>query len=106
MKQRIVFETTDFKGSGQMLLRNSSPPESTDHVFAVTVAYKVGYVFVEGRQKVLLISLADGMAIVFDTTEKLCLHLNNDTVGYRPMSCSEIQSVLGEQGNRFGAWAQ
>jgi len=101
MKESLKYEPSDFDESGQMLIRNSSPKGSGDLHFAVTVAYKVGYAFVDGKSVVLLVSLADGLTSVLESNEELCGLLNADPVGYRPMNSEEIARILGEQGNRF-----
>lgn len=101
MKTRNIFEPSDFKGSGQLLIRNSSPPGSPDLSFAVSVTYKVGYGAVLGKSYFFLISMADGLAMTFDTMEDLCVHLNRDTYGFRPMTKEEVIGIIGEHGPRF-----
>ena len=103
MKIKIThtFEPEDFKGSGQMVIRNSCPVGSTDLSFAASVAYKVGWTTGKGPQKVTLISLADGMVCEFKNADDLCDHLNTDSHGFRPMTDDEIKNILGYQGNRF-----
>ena len=105
MKTRIVFSPEDFDGSGQMIIRESSTPDSSDLLFAISVAYKVGHTTIRDGKKilnvVLFVALSDGMAAVFDNKKALCRYLNNDECGFRPMTCSEIAKVLSHQGNRF-----
>ena len=109
MKKRIVFDPGDFKGSGQMVIRNSFPVGCDDFVFGTTVAYKIGYGVFKLNKKlspvVLMISLADGGTCAYDTKEELCKRLNDDAYGYRPMTKEEISAILGRQGNRFPRWA-
>ncbi|MDE2104488.1 MAG: hypothetical protein KGL39_45050 [Patescibacteria group bacterium] len=101
MKHNIQFNPEDFKGSGQLVIRNSSTRGSKDYGFAVTVAYKVGYLPGREKQSVLLVALSDGMATRFDSKQQLCDFLNADSEGFRPMSTSEIRNVLAFQGARF-----
>ena len=99
MKERIEFAPVDLQGSGQMVIRRSYTGK--DKAFGVTVAYKVGYLPEFTPSKVLLISLADGMATLFPSKEALCNYLNTDGHGFRPMTATEIRDILGKQGNRF-----
>lgn len=98
MKNRTIFEPSDFKGAGQMIIRNSYPRGGEDTGFATTVAYKIGFIAGTG---LAMISLCDGMIIVIKDRESLCTKLNDDECGYRPMSCDEIARVTAEIGNRF-----
>ena len=98
MKQKYVFEPEDFEGSGQMLIRDDF--KGRDPVFGVTVAYKVGYM--SGTPA--WISLADGAARLYSDYSELCEMLNNNPIGFRPMTKDEIVSILGGQGNRFSGW--
>jgi hypothetical protein len=100
MQVRYKFFPDDFEGSGQMIIRNSFPIGSTDFLFGISVAYKIGYVDFSSKSTVM-ISLADGMVSKPKTLEELCNELNNDELGYRPMTEAEIENILGEQGNRF-----
>lgn len=101
MRTRIEFEPSDFEGCGQTLIRQSVTKETTDLSYAVSVAYKVGYISNCETKCALLISLADGMALQFDGLQELCDYLNRDHVGFRPMTGDEIARVLGAQGSRF-----
>lgn len=100
MQVRYKFFPEDFKGGGQMIIRNSSPIGSTDFGFAISVAYKIGFVGFSSKSTVM-ISLADGMVSKSMTIKELCDHLNDDEWGYRPMTIVEIENILGKQGNGF-----
>lgn len=84
-----------------MIVRNSCPIGTEDYSFLTSVAYKVGYCYVNKFQKSMLISLSDGMAIIYDNDDKLIEHLNNDVFGYRPMTTEEMNNINNYQGNRF-----
>lgn len=100
MKIKHIFEPSDFEGCGQMIIRNSY--QHGDNIdFGVTVAYKIGYIPCEKRNKRCKISLADGLIKVYESIEDLCKALNEDSEGFRPMTQSEIESILSRQGNRF-----
>ena len=105
---RHEFEPEDFKGRGQIVIRNSCTPFNPEdpakfaEMFASTVAYKVGYT-VSTPNGVCLISLADGMVRMFLTIETLCHYLNEDTCGFRPAIVEEIVAIDQSQGNRFTA---
>lgn len=101
MKTRIIFDPKDFPGSGQMIVRESSPKGSPDIGFLTSVSYKVGYIQSAEKKQKALIALSDGMIFSFDTIEDLCLNLNNDAFGYRPLTTDEIKSIAEWQGNRF-----
>jgi hypothetical protein len=90
MKIRHVFEPSDFEGAGQMVIRESYPIGDSNLGFGCSVAYKIGYIPGEARNKRCKISLADGYIKVYDTIEELCDALNNDTEGFRPMTREEI----------------
>ncbi len=87
-----------------MIIRRSSPrPISKEDIQRggmVTICYKVGY-DPSGRNTVVLIALSDGLILHFKSHEALCKDLNEDDVGFRPMTKREITSILGHQGNRF-----
>jgi hypothetical protein len=103
MKKIFKFEVKDFEGCGQMVIRNSFPENSKDYSFGATVSYKIGWMS-SARSVgniIMLVSLADGMCLRFDSEQALCDHLNNDSEGYRPMSKVEIARIMETQGNRF-----
>lgn len=101
MKQgKIIFEPSDFRGSGQMVVRNSAPLGNDNISFLASVSYKVGYTYTK-EFSVCAISLSDGMITGFGSGEQLCEHLNNDSWGYRPMTKQEIRDVMEYCGNRF-----
>lgn len=102
MKQRNTFEPSDFRGCGQIIVRNSFPIGSTEYDHATTVSYKIGFLAGNKDKKILKISLADGMTIQYRTINDLCNALNNDEYGYRPMNEKEIQIIMKVIGNRFG----
>lgn len=104
MKTRCIFTPDDFKGSGQMIIRDSYAKGGDNLSFAVSVSYKIGYVPALKERHVMpvaLISMSDGMVDVFTSVDKLCDHLNKDQQGYRPMTEREIARILGAQGSRF-----
>jgi len=98
---RYEFEPQDFDGSGQMIIRDSAEPGCANHTFMATVSYKIGYQHHVGPNTVFMVSMADGMCRAFPSTESMCESLNEDPVGYRPMTSQEIAQVMGDQGNRF-----
>ena len=101
MKVKHQFEPLDFEGGGQMVIRNSSPPESKDLIFAASVAYKIGWLAGRDEPNYCLISLTDGMIISGLTVDGLCEGLNTDECGFRPMTKEEIAAILSKVGNRF-----
>ena len=102
MKSKFVFESSDFEGSGQMVVRQSSPLGTTNISFMASVSYKIGWKSQpHSPNTALKISLTDGMCREFESLEKLCENLNNDECGYRPMTVEEIRAVMGYVGNRF-----
>jgi hypothetical protein len=100
MKTTIKFEPTDFNTSGQLIIRNSYRG-CGDYGFASSVAYKVGYTYIDNTQKPVLISLSDGLTTIFENYDELCENLNSDVEGYRPMNKNEILGVFEYTGNRF-----
>ena len=98
MKARVMFEPGDFKGCGQMIVRNHTPSGLIDLGFVTTVAYKIG--FIAGSDKLCKISLADGMVLIYTDEAALIDHLNSDPRGYRPMTNIECVAVAAEVGNR------
>lgn len=104
MKSKFIFEPSDFKGRGQMVVRQSCPVGSKDFGFMASVSYKIGYNVSVRDQKsypVMMISLTDGMSLQYETIEELCESLNEDDCGYRPMTKDEISSAMEHVGNRF-----
>jgi hypothetical protein len=105
-KTDYKFEVDDFPGSGQMIIRRSSEelePEFSHSdktiSFALSVAYKIGYC--SKTRQACLISIADGLVLLYDDKEALCKKLNEDEVGFRPMTTFEIITCMEYQGNRF-----
>ena len=86
----------DFTSAGQMIVRKSRS-------ISITQVYKIGYMFVDANSpyKTLSIAMSDGMCVAYDNVEALCKALNEDEIGYRPMTSEEIADVMKEQGNRF-----
>lgn len=103
MKSKFSFEPSDFEACGQMVIRESARRGCGDPSFATTVSYKVGYMITEGRNTILLVSLADGLAKPFEDEKALCHYLNSDICGFRPMADEEIAKVMSSQRNRFHA---
>ncbi len=102
MITKIHFSPEDFHGCGQLIIRNSSPVDSSDLLFAISVCYKVGYLLNGNKgNNILLISMADGYSSCFKSKAELCEFLNNDKWGYRPMTQTEIRNIIGRQGSRF-----
>jgi hypothetical protein len=101
MKTKCIFEPSDFEGSGQMVVRNSSPPGSADIAFLASVAYKIGWITQSGPNKIARVSLTDGMIITYESEIALCAMLNDDPCGFRPMTQKEIHAVTSYVGNRF-----
>jgi hypothetical protein len=102
MKHRVTFEPSDFVGSGQIIVRESFLRNNTDYKDALTVAYKVGYIpETSSDDRVVMISLVDGMIIKCGSINDLCEKLNNDIFGYRPMTIKEICGMITIDGNRF-----
>lgn len=102
MKTRVTFNPEDFRGHGQLIIRDSFPVGCTDYNLGVTVAYKIG--FLAGRDaegKHIMVSLADGMALTYASLDLLCETLNSDEYGFRPMSRHEIERIVGGHGSRF-----
>lgn len=103
MKTRTIFEPSDFEGCGQLVVRNSSLADSMDLSYKASVSYKIGWIFEpNGETHYFLISLTDGMLIKCGPSlENLCTYLNNDSIGYRPLSKQELMDVTQYLGNRF-----
>lgn len=101
MQVSIKFEPKDFKGSGQLIVRNSSPLGSQDGASISCVSYKIGYVSENGSKSIFMVSIADGHIIGFENEKSLCDYLNNDDQGYRPMTDEEITLAFSSVGNRF-----
>lgn len=101
MKTRTTFEPKDFDARGQYVVRQNA--HVTNISYLTSVAYKVGYGYSQGVNKKVdyLISLADGLSIQFDSIEKLCDHLNQDKIGFRPLTRDELIAIADWQGNRF-----
>ena len=99
MKIRHEFEPGDFEGGGQMIVRNSNDL-SVD--FMSSIAWKIGFENKSGNR--CMVSLADGLVLLFAGEQELIDKLNNDKSGYRPMTEDECVAVSGHVGNRFGAW--
>lgn len=95
MKKRIIFEPADFEGRGQIVIRQSGVESNN-----ITLAYIIGYdpLF---RGSACMISLADGQIITHENGEDLCIHLNNDPIGYVPMEYDDIGDMMKDRGNRF-----
>ena len=101
MKTKYIFEPSDFKGSGQMIARDSSPPGSSDIAFLASVAFKIGWIVHSGPNKIARVALTDGMVHTYENDKALCDMLNDDTFGFRPMTNEEITTVALYVGNRF-----
>lgn len=102
MKTRTIFEPSDFEACGQMIVRNSSTPDSDDISFRCSVSYKIGWIInAEKGNSVCMISLTDGMIANLGTVEKLCDRLNNDHFGFRPLTVTEMAEMVQYLGNRF-----
>jgi len=104
MKTKVIFSPEDFKGAGQLIIRDSFPVGCTDYSFGITVAYKIGFIIhpkKKGGIKYLIISLSDGMALEYASLEDLCKKLNSDSYGYRPMTRHEIDKIIVSRGSGF-----
>jgi hypothetical protein len=104
MKIRHIFEPKDFDGRGQTVVRASYQKDSVNFGYLTSVAYKIGYsddVRLGEKQKACLISLSDGMVVIYDSIEDVCDRLNNDPHGYRPLENNEACAIVEFQGNRF-----
>lgn len=94
MKIKYIFEPKDFKGMGQILVRNYD--FKGDYSLMASVAYKIGYKNNKGDypRDIVKFSLTDGMSLTYDSLEKLCYKLNNDEVGYRPITLDELGRII------------
>lgn len=103
MKTKTIFEPSDFKGCGQVVVRNSSPEDSTDLSFKASVSYKIGWMHApNGENHYFMISLTDGMITrCGPSLENLCNYFNNDAVGFRPLTKQELMDVMQHLGNGF-----
>lgn len=104
MRSIIILEPDDLSGGGQMIIRNSfsaNASASADWGFASSVAYKIGWISHMPKNKACKISLSDGMVVVYESDQELIESLNEDPVGYRPMTQKEISHVMKYVGNRF-----
>lgn len=99
MKVKCEFEEKDFKGRGQLIVRQDAKPND----ISPTLVYKIGYGYPERHkgQKPCLISMADGLVNFYSDIGALLHELNNDPFGYRPLTDKEIVQVFSKQGNRF-----
>ena len=100
MKVKYIFEPSDFDGRGQRIIRNSASA-STSGASKSTVAYMVGFIRNDELDGPVMISMADGMVIFYQSLVALCDHLNNDQHGYRPMTDADPADVSAAVGNRF-----
>lgn len=82
------------------MIRNSALA-SASGASKSTVAYTVGYIRNDELDGPVMISMADGMVIFYQSIDALCDHLNNDTYGYRPMTDNDLAEVSEAVGNRF-----
>lgn len=101
MKTRTTFIEVDFKGYGQLIVRDSFPRGSKDYAFGISVAYKIGYVLTQTENNAALISLSDGMVIGFESKRALVEHLNADEEGFRVLEIEEYVEMVRAQGSRF-----
>lgn len=101
MKTRTTFEPSDFKGAGQMVVRDTFPVGCKDYDHGICVAYKVCWLTGEPANDYFLAALSDGMLIKFDTITALCNHLNSDEEGFRPLQRDEMAEIIKRHGNRF-----
>lgn len=100
MKHRVTFEPKDFEGCGQVIVRDNFG--EGDMSQALSMAYKIGYIPGESKEsRIVMISLADGAVCKKSNLEKLCVFLNTDEFGYRPVTTQELSNMMISQGNRF-----
>ena len=85
---------------GQTIIRKSERPSIT---LVYKIGYKIGYKYGDADKpaQALLIAMSDGLCEVFENIETLCERLNNDDLGYRPITTEELVHLMKEQGNRF-----
>lgn len=102
MREKFIFELSDFEGGGQMVVRQTASRDCQDVSFLASVSYKVGWASAgAGKNLAILVSLTDGMCCRFASLDLLVKHLNKDAAGYRPMTKTEITQVMSYVGNRF-----
>ena len=101
MKLKFYFSPSDFEARGQMIISESVLTGSNNFGSMSNLVYKVGYIQSIHSKLTALISLSDGMIIEYESIDKLCDFLNNDTKGFRPMTIEEIHNVMDYTGNRF-----
>ena len=104
MKVKFYFEESDFKGSGQIITREKQNCDISRFEGGSTTTYKVGYVYLSEKKSEsypCLISFADGMITYFDTMGDLLNYINEDPIGYRPVSKEELVAIVSTEGNRF-----
>lgn len=91
---KFIFEEDDIK-VGMCVICNSYPKESTNYEFAITVMYKIGWLYDkhESENKYCLISISDGWISIFKNKKKLVEHLNNKK-GYRVLNVIEMTDIL------------
>lgn len=91
---RQAFDSNDFKGSGQYILRVST---DTSVQYMSTVLWKVCFSLL----RYYLVSMTDGMiSRSFESKDALCQHLNNDKHGYRFATERELSMLVAYIGTR------
>jgi len=89
---RILFEEEKDIKCGMYIIRNSSPINSNDYSFAMTVLYKIG--FDTHNDDICKISLTDGMVMRYKHKKFLMKELNEDKFGYRILNKFEVAELL------------
>lgn len=98
---RTVFTEKEIE-CGMFIIKNSSPKKTKDLPFAKTVAFKIGFSHYGDLKYGLCNFLTDGFYVgVAKDKKELCEHLNNDDVGYRPMTKEEVIQIINYSNQGF-----
>lgn len=95
-KISVLWELSDIV-AGLVVIKNTSPVGSSDHSFARTVVYTVGYLTdLKGGKYGLMNSLTDGwFYIVGNKKEDVLKHLNDGD--FRPLTRNEYITITSDK---------
>ena len=91
MKTKTIWEKEDLK-AGRWIIRESSTDVSKNVGFACSVTYKLCWNV--GDPKWSLVAMTDGMIGGMLNDEEMLKRLNDDRFGYRPLTYTEILSIV------------
>jgi len=87
---------------GMFIIRNSSLKKSNDLSFARTVTFKIGFSHESEKKYGICNFLTDGFYVGIAKDKKdLCEWLNNDEIGYRPLTKDEVIEMIKSTNQGF-----